>query len=330
MSNYVAGLAACYCLFSACLSAATWKGKVVDPSGAPIAGAQVSVVSRVGVEAQTTTGAEGAFVLNSADRANAHVVVTAPGFSTRTVASGGPEVIQLEIAPRVDSVRVAGSALDVPPAEQGGSTSLVPEEDVRRSNQSFALDLLRYVPGMTFNQTGAAGGVTSLFLRGGYSNFSLVQVDGVAVNSFGGAFDFAHIPTEAIDHVEVVRGPQSAIYGEYANSGVVNFVTRQPESTPHFDFLAEGGSYYERRFGATGAGSIAGFGLALSLSRYDDNGLVTNNEYRNEAECDATVRPAACEFARGFRFQQSGRAGRLGVQPEAYVYGDRQGEPGRE
>src|SRR5438132_541553 len=83
------------------------------------------------------------------------------------------------------------------------------------------VDLLRYLPGMAFNQSGMTGGVTSLFLRGGNSNFSLVQIDGAPVNGFGGSFDFAHIPAEALDRIEVIRGPQSAVYGPYANSGAI-------------------------------------------------------------------------------------------------------------
>ncbi len=282
MRIYVPGPLACCFIFSACLSAAQVKGKVVDPSGAPIPGAQVSIVSRVGVEAQTASATNGAFELNAPDRLDAKLVVTAPGFSTRTLPLESAASVRLEIAPQVDSVRVVGSAIDVPASQQGGSVSIVSSDEIRRRNEPFALDLLRYLPGMAFNQTGAAGGVTSLFLRGGYSNFSLVQIDGVPVNAFGGAFDFAHIPSEALDHIEVIRGPQSAVYGPYANSGVIDFVTRQPESSLHLDLLAEGGSYDERRFGIGGSGVVAGFGIAASASRIDTNGLVVNNDYRNE------------------------------------------------
>ena len=230
MRIYRSGPLACCFLFSACLSAAQVKGQVVDPSGAPIPGAQVSIVSRVGVEAQTVSALNGGFELNAPDGADMKLVVTAPGFSTATGAPANTVLVRLKIAPQVDSVRVVGSALDVAASQQGGSVSIVPSEEIRQRNEPFALDLLRYLPGMAFNQTGAAGGVASLFLRGGYSDFTLVQIDGVPVNAFGGAFDFAHIPSECVDHIEVIRGPESAVYGPYANSGVIDFVTRQPGS----------------------------------------------------------------------------------------------------
>jgi outer membrane receptor protein involved in Fe transport len=261
MRTDVTSLLAILLTFSACLSAGQIKGKVTDPSGAPVGGAQVALVSRVGVQAQA---------------------VAAPGFSTQTLTLDRAESVKLAIAPQVDSVKVVGFTIDVAASQQGSSVSIIPREEVRERNEPYAMDLLRYVPGVTFNQTGAAGGVSSLFLRGGNSNFSLVQIDGVPVNAFGGGFDFGHIPAEAVESVELIRGPQSAVYGSYANSGVVDFVTRQAWTAPQLDLLAEGGSYDERRFGITASGTVAGFGVLASASRIDSNGMVQNNDYRNE------------------------------------------------
>ena len=119
---------------------------------------------------------------------------------------------------------------------------MIPREEIRERNEAQAYDLLRYLPGVAVSQSGPRGGVTSLFTRGGDYNFSLVQIDGVAVNAFGGSFDFAHIPTDFLDHIEIIRGPQSAVYGSYSNSGVVDFVTRQPEDRFTADVIAEGGT----------------------------------------------------------------------------------------
>ena len=85
MRIYVSGPLACCWLFSALLSAAQVTGTVVDPSGAPIPGAQVSIIGRVGVEAQTAASSSGAFELEIVETAGAKLVVTAPGFSTRTL-----------------------------------------------------------------------------------------------------------------------------------------------------------------------------------------------------------------------------------------------------
>jgi outer membrane cobalamin receptor len=92
------------------------------------------------------------------------------------------------------------------------------------------------------------------------------------VNLFGGNFDFSRIPTEELDHVEVIRGPQSAIYGPYAVSGVVNFVTRDADGPANLDVVAEGGTYRENRFGISGGGTVAGFGIEASASQMNTNG----------------------------------------------------------
>ena len=97
----------------------TVHGTVVDPSGAAISGAQVSAVNRLGVAQQTTTDQAGGFTLKLSETGGVRLVVTAPGFETKSIAlaaTSAPEplTVHLNIAPQVDSVRVAGSAIDVP------------------------------------------------------------------------------------------------------------------------------------------------------------------------------------------------------------------------
>jgi outer membrane cobalamin receptor len=285
------GLLACSALFFACLAwpanGASIKGTVTDPSGAPVSGAQVSLVDRLGVEAQTLSAPNGTFELKSPESApaGAKLVIAAPGFRTAEWPVDGaaqPAAVNLDLAPVVDSVRVVGSAIDVAASEQGGTVNLISNDEIRRRNEPYAVDLLRYLPGFQISQTGATGGATSLFLRGGDSNFNLVEIDGVPVNWFGGYFDFAHVPAEALDHVEAISGPQSAVYGSYANSGAIDYVTRQAGGSPSLDLLAEGGSFYERRFGITGSGTVGGWGVVASAGRSDDQGPVANSDYHNE------------------------------------------------
>jgi outer membrane receptor protein involved in Fe transport len=263
-------------------AAADFRGTVVDPSGAGIADAQISAISRVGVVTQTTTGSGGRFGFKVPDQTGLQLRITAIGFATRTVGPDEAARIQLEIAPQVDSVKVVGSAIDVPASELPASTSIVSAPEIRTRNEPQAIDLLRYLPGLTFSQTGARGGISGLFIRGGYSTSNLVEIDGVPVNSFGGNFDFSHVPAESLERIEVVRGPQSGVYGSYANGGVINFVTRSPESGPRLDVVAEGGTYQERRFGISAAGILRGWGLSASASRLDSDGPVQNSDYRDE------------------------------------------------
>ena len=264
------------------LRAETFPGKIIDPSGAAIPGARVAAVSRVGVVAQTLSDAGGAFQISVADASGVALLVTAPGFETKTVPLAQAAAITLAIAPQNDSITVAGSAMDVPLSQQGSSVSVIPHEEIAGRNEAQAIDLIRYLPGVSVTATGGRGAQTSLFIRGGDYDFNLVQINGVPIDWFGGIVDFAHVPTDFLDHVEVIRGAQSAIYGAYANSGVVNFVTRSPEEKLEFDALAEGGSHYERRFALGGSGTVRGFGIGAYLSRLDDDGLVANGDYHNK------------------------------------------------
>ena len=92
-----------------------------------------------------------------------HLAVTAPGFETKNIplitAPAETASVRLNIAPQVDSVRVAGSAIDVPLSEQGSSVSIVPREEIAERNEGLAVDLLRYLPGITIGQSGSPGGV---------------------------------------------------------------------------------------------------------------------------------------------------------------------------
>src|ERR1035438_6671995 len=209
---------------AATAAAVTLHRTVLDPAGAAIAGAQVSVVNRLGVARQTTTDQAGGFTLKLAQAGDMHLAFTAPGFETKNIPLAGtsgqePLTVHLNIAPQVDSVRVAGSAIDVPLSEQGSSIAIVPREEIAERNEGLAVDLLRYLPGITIGQSGGAGAVADMFIRGGNYNFNLVQIDGVPVNSVGGDFDFAHIPTDWLERVEVIEGDRKSVYGAYANSG---------------------------------------------------------------------------------------------------------------
>ena len=142
--------------------------------------------------------------------------------------------------------------------------------------------MLRELPGIAVADTGRRGGATSVFVRGGNSNYNLVMVDGIPLNQFGGDFDFSPLPTDGVAQVEVVRGAESALYGPDAVTSVVNLVTPTGEGAPHFDALAEGGSYDTYRLSTGGAGAFHGFSWSYDLSRLGSAGVVQNDNYRNQ------------------------------------------------
>ena len=105
-------------------------------------------------------------------------------------------------------------------------------------------DALRQVPGLSVVQTGAPGQLTSVFTRGLRSEHTQVLLDGIPINQgLAGLFNFADLTTDNIERIEVVRGPQSTLYGPRALAGVIQIFTKQGSGTPTGQFSAEAGSY---------------------------------------------------------------------------------------
>ena len=100
-------------------------------------------------------------------------------------------------------------------------------DDIARLGAASVADVLRAVPGLSLESNGREGSQTSLFSRGGESDYTLVLIDGVRVNQSGGRFDFSRVSAGEIERVEVVRGAQSALYGSDAMGGVVQIFTRR-------------------------------------------------------------------------------------------------------
>jgi len=268
----------------AMLHAAEIQGTVVDPTQSPISGALVAAFNDVGVIIQQITDDQGRFDFNVSPLfENYQLRVTAPGFQMVTVGAGASH-IQLSLAPQSDSVRVTGSAIDVPTNQQGTSVSVITSAELRDRNEAQALDLMRELPGLFFAQSGARGSVADLFIRGSDSTYNLVQLNGIPINSFyyGGLFDFSQMPSDFLSEIDVARGPQSAVNGSYALGGIVSFVTRSPENGPALDFVAEGGTHEENRFSVSGSMLVHGWGFAASGTSLLTNGPVANSDYRND------------------------------------------------
>jgi len=125
----------------------------------------------------------------------------------------------------VTGSRIAGSL------HFGASVAVVTREELERQQPANVIDVLRHVPGLHIDQKGGRGGVSSVYMRGADPNYTLVLIDGIAVNdptdSRGGAYDFSALDPADIERIEIARGPLSAIYGGNAVAGVINVITRR-------------------------------------------------------------------------------------------------------
>src|SRR5207253_374011 len=120
--------------------------------------------------------------------------------------------------------------------------------------------------------------------RGLRSEHTQVLLDGVPINQgLAGLFDFADLTTDDVARMEVVRGPQSTLYGPRALAGVIQIFTKQGEGTPGFTASAEGGSYDTFRESIESDGKVGQFDYSIGASRLDTDNARPNNQYRNSA-----------------------------------------------
>ncbi|MGH7613258.1 MAG: TonB-dependent receptor plug domain-containing protein [Gemmatimonadales bacterium] len=170
------------------------------------------------------------------------------------------------------------TALDAVPA----AVTVLSGDHLRAQGIRTVAEALRAVPGAQVVETGSFGGQTSLFLRGGESDYAKVLLDGVPLNQPGGAFDFANLTTDNVDRIEIVRGPASVLYGSDAVTGVVQIFTHAGRGTPRVTAGVEAGGYGSSRVAAHLAGGGAGADYSLGLEQFESDGIFAfNSQYRN-------------------------------------------------
>src|SRR5437867_2614879 len=183
-----------------------------------------------------------------------------------------------------EQVVVSATRFDIPLDQSPASVSVISSEDLEQKQIQRVSDALREVPGLSVVQTGVPGQLTSVFTRGLRSEHTQVLLDGIPINQgLQGAFNFADFTTDDIDRIEVVRGPQSTIYGPRALAGVIQIFTKQGSGTPGVMFAAEGGSYDTFREWSQSDGKVDGFDYSVGASRLDTENARPNNNYRNTA-----------------------------------------------
>lgn len=268
------------------------EGSVVDPTGAKVAGARVALRDATGLVAyETRTDSEGHFSIAEVAGGRYQVTVEAPGFSQWRQArvelrAGATETVnvQLEIAAISDHLIVTATRTATSTNELGGSISVVTNEDLSRKNYSLISEPLRQIPGLAVVQTGGRGGLTSIFARGGESDYNKVLIDGVPVNRAGGAFDFAFLTPENVERIEVVRGPQSAVFGSDAMTSAIQIFTRRGVTpVPEFELQAEGGSFDFHREAARLSGVAGWFDYSAAFGYQTTGGRFRNSDYINRS-----------------------------------------------
>ena len=176
----------------------------------------------------------------------------------------------------LEQVVVTATRIETPIEEIASSVMVISSHEIERKQKATVLEVLKGLPGLDVVQNGGVGGTTSIFIRGANSEHTLVMIDGVEVNdsiSPGRSYDFAHLTVDNIERIEVIRGPQSTLYGSDAIGGVVHIITKKGEGKPKFFLSAEGGTYTTFRESTGVSGGNKWINYSLNLSRFDTDGI---------------------------------------------------------
>jgi vitamin B12 transporter len=180
--------------------------------------------------------------------------------------SGAAAAQETEVAPVV----ITATLIPTPINEVGSSLTLITADQIEQRQWRTLPDALIETPGLNLVQEGGPGGQTSVFIRGANANHTEVIIDGVEANdpSQLGAYDFGQGLAAGVEKIEVLRGPQSSLYGADALGGVIDIVTTAGEGPPRVTASLEGGSFatFNQTLGV--AGSEGGFHYALDLAHF--------------------------------------------------------------
>lgn len=153
---------------------------------------------------------------------------------------------QVEPALILDEITISATTLPTPVAQVGSSVTVITSEEIERTQRRTLADVLAPVPGTNIVQTGGPGGQAAVFIRGTNANHVKVLIDGVPVNdpsTPNGAYNFGLLPVADIARVEVLRGPQSGLYGADAIGGVISITTKAGKGPPKAIMALEAGSF---------------------------------------------------------------------------------------
>lgn len=195
-------------------------------------------------------------------RLSAAVALLLPAFANFAVA----DETSLPVPETLPTLVVTATRLPTPEDQLGSSVSVVTSADIERKQERTLPEILQDLPGLNVVQTGSPGGVASIFMRGTNANHVKVYIDGIDVSdpsASNGAVDFSQFLASDIERVEVLRGPQSGLYGSDAIGGVINIITKTGSGPPQLRASLEGGSFdtFNQSLGASGALSHLNYNL---------------------------------------------------------------------
>lgn len=261
------------------------SGTVVDPNRAAIPRATVRLLSGNKEIAHLLSDQEGKFLFSQPCGDGCAVEVQLAGFESKKVPLPLADTeIKLDLAPIQEQVNVTANLTETPTEQVGSSVTTITAKEIADRQSLVVSDYLQTVPGATINRSGGLGAITSLFIRGGESDYTKVLVDGIPINEPGGAQDFSGISAANLSRIEIVRGPQSALFGTDAMTGVVQIFTERGSSEdnkPHVRLDFEGGKYNTFQGEVGAGGQFKNFDYDGYWSRIDSDNQGPDAAFRD-------------------------------------------------
>ncbi len=184
---------------------------------------------------------------------------------------------------RVSDIVVTATRVPASTSTVAAATTVISGDDLRARGITFVIDALREVPGMVLVQGGSYGAVTSMFLRGGESDYVKVLLNGVPLNLPGGSIDLANLTTADLARIEIVRGPTSVLYGADAMSGVVQLFTRSGVPGMRGELAVRGGTFGARDVDAHLSAGARHLAASVNWGRLVSDGIYAfNSGYRDD------------------------------------------------
>lgn len=207
-----------------------------------------------------------------------------------------------------DQIIVTASRLETTQADVGSSVSVVTQEELQEGKYPTVVEALRKVPGLDIVRSGGPGGNAAAFIRGADSSQTQVLLDGIELNnpaSPNRGFNLTTLTLENVDRIEIIRGPQSMIYGSDAIGGVINIISKQAKKGVHMSAMTEAGSYSS--FNNVGT-------LSYGSDAIDFTGGVTQQDVGNISSAGANYGNFEQDA-----FHNTSLSGRLGLRPSDSV-----------
>ena len=209
------------------------------------------------------------------------IVCCAPAFGQTNAASTA----------EIDNIIVSASRSPIAQANTGSSVTVITREQIELRQARYVTDLLRSVPGFAVSHVGTTGSQIQVRVRGSEANHVLVLIDGVRANdpASGDEFRWELLGTSNIERIEIVRGPQSSLWGSDAVSAVVHIITQSGGDRPGINAYVEGGSFNTINGGLHGGTGGDTWSLAFGLERLDTSGTNISRNGSEDDESDLTT-----------------------------------------